>query len=609
MSVSSVTADQPIPSPQLNQLKPLRAWIPAMLLPLMLLARFIPGLVEDGPAMIWAVAAFGPFLISAAIVLWWLFASRASWREKLIGLIGLVVIAVLNQIIGDPTMRGPLFIVMTIPLLVVGFTLALIVLRNHLTIKRTWIALLVAALCSSVSTLVKSDGVWGNFSFGMAWRWTPTAEDKLLARRQAPSTDTKSTSINPADLANPAWANFRGPNYNSTQSGADYADDWKARPPKELWRISVGPAWSSFVVAGKYLFTQEQRGPNEAVVCYDADTGKQIWEQSIPARFYEGLGGLGPRGTPTLSGGFLYTLGGEGMLLKLNAADGAIVWKCNVHQASKRAAMPMWGYSSSPAVHDGAVIVHAGGAGDKGILAFDTEKGELKWSAPAGEMSYASVQPITILGTNYLALLSETGLHLLQPATGKPVLNYEWKHEGYRALQPQMIGDDKMVIATGIGTGTRLVQFMATDGSAKADAKEGVPPSAESAGKLTTKDLWTSREFKPDFNDFLVHQGHLYGFDDAIFACIDLQTGKRKWKGGRYEKGQAFLLGESNLIIVVSERGELVLLKATPEKLTELAKLKMLSGKTWNHPVVIGNRLYVRNSEEAVCLELPTVTK
>jgi outer membrane protein assembly factor BamB len=342
------------------------------------------------------------------------------------------------------------------------------------------------------------------------------------------------------------------------------------------------------VAAGHYLFTQEQRGEQETTVCYDAQTGKQVWEYAIPARFFEGLGGLGPRATPTFANGFVYSLGAEGLLTKLDARTGKLVWEANVQTEAGRSGPPMWGYSASPLVEQGLVVVHAGGKDSKGILAFDDETGKLRWSAPAGENSYASVQVIEALGEKHLALLSDLGAHLLDPQTGAVVFDYAWPHVGYRALQPQVIGGDKLLIPTGLGTGTRLVQLAKVD------------------GKLTAKELWTSLDLKSDFNDAVVYENHLYGFDNAIFTCLDLATGERNWKGGRYEKGQALLLADSGLILVVSERGALVLLRATPERHEELAKIPALDGKTWNHPIVVGDRLYLRNSEEAVCYELAT---
>ena len=134
----------------------------------------------------------------------------------------------------------------------------------------------------------------------------------------------------------------------------------------------------------------------------------------------------------------------------------------------------------------------------------------------------------------------------------------------------------------------------------------GTDEGTEKTVQLEGRALWTSKDMKPDFNDILVHDGNVYGFDNAIFACISLDDGTRKWKGGRYEKGQAFLLEDSGLILVVSEKGELVLLRATPNKHEELGKIAALSDKTWNHPVVVGNRLFLRNAEEAVCYLLPS---
>ncbi|MFN7629203.1 MAG: PQQ-binding-like beta-propeller repeat protein, partial [Pirellula sp.] len=219
---------------------------------------------------------------------------------------------------------------------------------------------------------------------------------------------------------------------------------------------------------------------------------------------------------------------------------------------------------------------------------FKTDDGSLVWSAAAGIQSYGTVQMVTLRSQPMLGLLSEQGAHFWDPKSGAKLLEYDWPHQGYRALQPQVVDGDKILIPTGLGSGTQLVQI------------------SESDGKLSGKEIWTSKDMKSDFNDMVVHNGYAYGFDNAIFACIDLKDGKRKWKGGRYEKGQALLLADSGLIVVVSERGELVLLRANPEKLEELAKIPAMDGKTWNHPVVVGTKLFLRNAEEAVCYELKT---
>ncbi|MFZ4082594.1 MAG: PQQ-binding-like beta-propeller repeat protein [Pirellula sp.] len=572
--------------------RPLRIWIPILLLPLMVFMRFVPGLVPDGPSMIWMASAFGPFLVGLLVMLWWLLASRARWFERILGVLGVVGAVGIEQAVCHESMRGPLPIVMTIPMAIAAFALGAILFGNRLSIHRTWLAIGLAALGAGYSALIKTDGVWGDFSFGFDWRWNQSAEQKALSEiRQA----EKRTSSQPIDsqgvlgaLKLAAWPGFRGPQGDSAQRGLRFSDDWTAHPPQEIWRKRLGPAWSSFSIGADRLFTQEQRGENEAVACYDSKTGEPIWSFETPSRFFESLGGLGPRGTPTLSDGSIYALGAEGILVKLDAMDGKLVWKADLKEASGRKEPPMWGFSCSPCVESGVVIVHAGGKGDKGVIAFNVEDGQVAWTAPAGEMSYSTVQKIKLLDQPYLCLLSNTGAHLWEPTTGKSLYNYEFVHQGYRACQAQVIDGNKMLIPAGMGTGTRLVEFTLGDHG------------------LEAKEVWTSKDMKPDYNDILVHDGNIYGFDNAIFACIGLEDGKRKWKGGRYEKGQALLLADSGLILVISEKGELVLLRATSEKHQELGKIAALSDKTWNHPVVVGDRLYVRNAQEAVCYQLAT---
>ena len=583
--------------------KPLTVAIPAVLLPLMAFMRFVPSLVQNGPSMIWMASAFGPFLVGLLVVLWWLLMSRARWFERIIGLVGLIGSIAFAIGVADPSVRTVLPVVMTIPMAIAGFGLGAALFGRTLSMKRTWIAIALAFLASMFTALVRTDGVWGNFAFGLDWRWNTTSEEKALAyQKQA----KKAVELDAADreaqmdkVRNPEWPGFRGADGASRQIGLKFGDDWGTKPPKELWRIPVGPAWSSFAVAGDRLYTQEQRGENEAVVCYDANTGKEHWAHLTPSRFFESLGGLGPRATPTLAEGGLFALGAEGWLMRLDPLTGESVWQVDLKGASGRKDPPMWGFSCSPCVENGWVIVHAGGENDKGVLAFQVADGKLAWSSPAGEMSYSSVQKITLLDRPYLCLLSNLGAHFWDPATGKLVYDYEFKHQGYRALQAQVIDGNKLLIPAGMGTGTQLVEFTSK-------TPPGTDEGTEKTVQLEGRALWTSKDMKPDFNDILVHDGNVYGFDNAIFACISLDDGTRKWKGGRYEKGQAFLLEDSGLILVVSEKGELVLLRATPNKHEELGKIAALSDKTWNHPVVVGNRLFLRNAEEAVCYLLPS---
>ena len=198
--------------------------------------------------------------------------------------------------------------------------------------------------------------------------------------------------VSDVDLAfkDPEWPAFRGANRDGIQRTTRINTDWKSNPPKQLWKVPVGPGWASFLVAGKVLFTQEQRGERECVVCYSADDGKEIWIQELATRFEDPLGGPGPRSTPTLFEGSLYSMGASGHVIRLDPATGDVIWQTDVREITSNQTPPMWGFSCSPLVTSEHVIVYAAGKGDKGTLALDRETGELKWSAPAGEHSYAS---------------------------------------------------------------------------------------------------------------------------------------------------------------------------------------------------------------------------
>lgn len=589
MSVSgevSLTEDQQ--SSGGNSLRPLRASIPIVLLCLMVAGRYVPQLWQDGPSMTWAFASFGPTLAGLALLLiWWPFLSRASRRERLLGFLGAIVSIVLASMLLHETMRG-LIPVITLPIALAGFGVGMVLTSGWLTEKRTLLGVLCCLLAGGSTALLRNEGAWGSFAFDLHWRFSPTPEEQFLqemARRDAGSVAVIS-DVDTEALAKPAqWPGFRGAGRLGVQQGVKFSADWQANPPQEKWRTKVGPGWSSFAVSGNFLYTQEQRGENEAVVCYSADSGQQVWARSVESRFFEALGGLGPRATPTLHQGAVYSLGAEGLLLRLDAVTGDLQWQVDLRKEANRAP-PMWGFSSSPLVFADTVVVYAGGKDDQGVLAFDLESGKLRWNAPAGPMSYGSLQVIAPLGRELIGLLSDVGLQTYDPTAGKADFNYEWKHTGYRALQPLFLDDSRLLIPTGMGAGTRLVKL------------------TESGGTIEGEQLWTSRRLKPDYSDVLVHKGNVYGFDNSVFASIKIEDGSLNWKGGRYGKGQALLLADSDLILVITEEGELVLVEANPDKHVELGRVQALDGRTWNHPVVVGTKLFVRNAAEAVCYEL-----
>lgn len=568
--------------------KPLRIWIPVLLIPLIGVARYFPTWFPE-ITMVWAIGAFGPFLVSFLMILWWVLLSRATVRERIFGLAGIMVSLILVGLLVDPTMRGPLFVVLTIPMCIVSFSVAAVFVSRLQVMKRTRIAVLVGFLGAAFSLGLKNDGAWGDFSFGLSWRFKATAEETFLADKQERSKlyDTSSSLpvLEPHGAFLSGWSGFRGNDRDSVIRGVSIKKEWEANPPVEEWRILVGPGWSSFAIAGNALVTLEQRGEEETVACYDVSTGKPFWATPTLSRFFDGLGGLGPRGTPMISNGYVYAFGAEGWLSKLDGTTGKMLWQVDVRPIANRKP-PEWGYSGSPLVHDDLVYVHAAGKEDKGLLAFETETGKLRWSAAVDEQSYSSPHLIKLFDREYLGMMTSEGLTLFEPGSGKVVLDYEFKSIGYRALQPAVVEGNKIIISNEV-MGARLIQV------------------EEVEEKLLAKELWTSRNLKPDYNDLVVHKGFIYGYDGAILTCIDLTDGKRKWKGGRYGKGQMLLIADSNQIVVLSETGELVFVEATPAKHAERFKIQAIDGKSWNHLAITGDRLFVRNATEAVCYKLP----
>jgi outer membrane protein assembly factor BamB len=367
--------------------------------------------------------------------------------------------------------------------------------------------------------------------------------------------------------------------------GVRLETDWAQKPPVEVWRRPVGPGWSSFAVDGERLYTQEQRGEDELVSAYDVRTGQPVWRHRDAARFWESNAGAGPRATPTLAHGRVYTLGGTGILNALDARDGAVVWSRQA-ATDTGAEVPIWGFAGSPLVVGDTVIVATSGR----LAAYDAASGQPRWFGPKNGGGYSSPHLTTIAGVPQVLLLRGARTTSLAPADGTVL----WEHSSGEAtgsiVQPGLAAEGEILIASNDAMGGQGLRRI---GVAKGPAG------------WTIQERWTTRGLKPYYNDFVVHEGHAYGFDGAILACIDLADGQRKWKGGRYGYGQLVLLPEQDMMLVLSEEGDLALVTATPDKFTELARQPAIKGKTWNHPALVGDVLLVRNGEEMAAFRMP----
>ncbi len=409
-------------------------------------------------------------------------------------------------------------------------------------------------------------------------RWTPTREARLLTEADA---EISTGPTNPAQPAtDPVWPGFRGRHRDGVVHGVSIATDWSASPPVELWRRPIGPGWSSFAVSGGCVYTQEQRGEHEVVACYDLSTGLPVWRHRDGVRFFESNAGAGPRATPAVDRDHVYALGATGRLHALDAHDGSVAWSRDV-SVDTGVPAPGWGFAGSPLVVGDDVVVAASGT----LVAYRRETGEPRWTNVTGGTTYSSPHRVVIDGVEQVVLLHGAGATGVAPADGATLWEDVWK--GQPLVQPAVTDDGDLLTSAGEGHGLRRLTVEL------------------GAGGWVAEERWTSNRLKPNFNDFAVHDGHAFGFDGRILACLDLESGDRRWKGGRYGQGQLLLLAEQGLLLVLSERGELALVEASVERFTELARMPVIEGKTWNHPVLVNDVLLVRNAQEMVALRLP----
>ena len=597
--------------------RPFRVW-PAAIFGLVLLAGLaIPIVITDPEIAIYGLIAG---IVSALVLaVWWLFFSRVPWTERLGAVVFAVAAAFVTRRFIDPSIDGagmgmlfPMFSVQTISLALATWALASQGLSTG--VRRASLAAGILIACA-VFTVVRTGGIMGAGRSDLHWRWTPTPEERLLARAEEskplpPPAALAPSAPAPVSIATPdrgatapsktvashdeegptvvnespaEWPGFRGPDRNGVVRGVRIKTDWSSTPPVEMWRRPIGPGWSSFSVHGDLLYTQEQRGEEEIVAAYRVSTGEPVWRHRDPVRFYESNGGAGPRGTPTLSGGRAYAFGATGVLNALDERTGAVIWSRNVATDSKTE-VPMWGFASSPLVVDDEVIVAAEGK----LAAYDLASGKPRWVAGGGGMSYSSPHRVTIDGVTQVLLLAGGLVTSVSPSDGAVLWKHKW---GAGAIvQPGVTADNNVLINSLATTGGEGIRRLAV---------------AHTGGKAWTVDeRWTSTGLKPYYNDFVVHKGFAFGFDGSILSCIDLADGARKWKGGRFGSGQLVLLPDQDLLLVTSEEGEAVLVSATPDQFKEIARFHVLEGKTWNHPVIVGNVLLVRNGEEMAAFRL-----
>jgi outer membrane protein assembly factor BamB len=380
---------------------------------------------------------------------------------------------------------------------------------------------------------------------------------------------------------------FLGPSRDGTVTGVRLARDWTTRAPRKLWRQAIGEGWSGFAVVGDVAVTQEQRGAEERVVAYDLLTGRALWSHRDSARYETVIAGIGPRSTPTIADGRVFTMGATGILNALDLATGRGLWSRNVIEENG-GRLGEWGKSCAPLVHGAAVIVSAGGSDGRSLVAYDAATGRPLWSGGKDRDSYSSPRLADLAGRPQIVVLNGASVAGHDPETGAVLWVAPWPAEQPNVTPPLPLDGGRLLVSTGYGVGAKLFRL---------------DPGPD--GALEARVVWESPRLKSKFANLVVHDGWVYGLDDGVLTCLDPATGERKWKGGRYGHGQLLLVGD--VLLVQTEEGEVVLLDPSPDGPRELARYAVLDGKTWNPPALAGTLLAVRNDREAAVYELPAL--
>ena len=457
---------------------------------------------------------------------------------------------------------------------------------------RLAVAAVIMLIYMNLDVQYDGDGKWVRVR--LSWMSAPDEQLAVLAGDQVAADWQPTPNDYPRFLGNGYWAEV---------DNTALATDWQATPPELVWKHAIGAGWSAFAVVGDYAVTQEQRGDQEIVACYRVSDGEVVWTHADTTRhdpegIQGGMGGVGPRATPTVYQGHVYTMGATGLVNCLDATNGNVVWSHDLADEYKIVPL-LWGNSGSPlVVPDEQLVVVAAGIADTeqghSLYAFDLMKGTLVWSGGPQGTSYASPVLATIAGVEQIVQVDESSVSGYRVTNGEQLWSFEQPGSSSgnaSCSQAIPLPGDRVLASKGYGIGARLVQI-----------------TSAGDGNYTTKVLWEKQVLKTKFSNLVLRDGYAYGLDHNILSCVDIETGKVEWKKRRspsFGHGQLLLVGDT--LFALSETGEGVLVACQPTKYQELASLQMLTdqGVTWNNPALAGPYLLVRNDLEAACYRLP----
>jgi outer membrane protein assembly factor BamB len=442
---------------------------------------------------------------------------------------------------------------------------------------------------------------WGDVEFDgdmipvrFRFRWQPTRDDRVArARANEDRSGLPPIQLTATSTDMPA---FRGVHRDGVAQGPALNRDWDKVKPKELWKKEGFGGYGAFAVVGNVAITLEQRHDNEAIACYDRATGTQRWVYEYPAHFKEAMGGPGPRATPTIYKDLVFSLGAQGDLFCLDGRDGKPKWHKNILEGNNNI---MWAMSGSPLVDEknNCVYVNPGvqkeGAPNGGVLvAYAIDDGRVLAKGGAAHASYSSPQFATLADELQVLIFDADGVAGYSPGDLKELWRYPWRISNeINVAQPLVFSPDRVFISTDYFKGCVMLQV-----------------KKDEQGKWSVTEAWKqNRNLQCKFTSPVALGDFIYGLDEGVLVCLDARDGKKRWRGTRYGHGQ--ILRQDDLILVLSEQGELALVEATPDEFRELASFQALDrGKTWNTPALADGIAYIRNHMQIACYDLRAKT-
>ena len=373
------------------------------------------------------------------------------------------------------------------------------------------------------------------------------------------------------------WPRWRGPDNDGISKETGWSASWPKEGPKQLWKASVGTGFSSVAVSNGRLFTLGNNNDIETIYCLDTTTGKELWKHSyacsLDPNLYEG----GPNATPTVDGKMVYTFSRKGHVFALDAETGKVAWTKNVHE-EPGLKIPSWGFSGSPLVEGNLLIINAGNGG----IAFEKATGKIAWASGKESAGYSSPVPFKSGNGHGVLLFSTKALVAANPMNGERLWQHPWATSyGVNAADPVLIGD-KIFISSGYNQGCALLQV---NGNSVAV-------------------LWQNKNLRNHFNSSVVINENIYGFDESSeLKCLDLKTGGVKWSEKSLGKGS--LVAADGKLIILGEKGQLVIVEPSSDAFKPLARAQVLGGKCWTAPVLANGKIYCRNAKgDLVCVDV-----